>query len=59
MQNGVIPASIHCDAVNEDITEKSRIQVVVRNQRWDPERAKIAGISSFGVGGVNAHVILI
>ena len=58
MKNGIIPASINCDEVNEDITEKSKIYVAVKNEKWNTDKAMIAGVSSFGMGGINAHVII-
>ena len=55
-----IPPSIHYDTPNPHIDfEQSPLRVCDRLTPWPrTKRARIAGVSSFGVGGTNAHVLL-
>ncbi|MCG6892284.1 MAG: SDR family NAD(P)-dependent oxidoreductase, partial [Desulfobacteraceae bacterium] len=61
-----IPASIHCRKVNSYIQlADTPFAIVDRTRPWEPIRGegdrplpRRAGISSFGYGGSNAHVIL-
>ncbi len=60
LENQAIPPTVHYTAPNPAIDlASSPFYVTTRLRRWDrngtPRRA---GISSFGVGGTNAHVIL-
>lgn len=55
-----LPPSLHCTEPNKDIAfDKLKLQVT---QRLTPlprsNRASIAGLSSFGLGGANAHLVL-
>ncbi|HEU4625135.1 MAG TPA: beta-ketoacyl synthase N-terminal-like domain-containing protein [Steroidobacteraceae bacterium] len=58
MQHGEIPAHLHLTTPNPHI-DWARLPVAVTTTRrpW-PEGRKIAGVSSFGFSGTNAHVIL-
>ncbi len=54
-----IPASINYKTPNPNIDfESSPFYVNTKLQDWDGSKKRIAGVSSFGVGGTNAHVIL-
>ncbi|MEJ1355064.1 MAG: beta-ketoacyl synthase N-terminal-like domain-containing protein [Candidatus Sedimenticola sp. (ex Thyasira tokunagai)] len=66
LQHKILIKSLHCEEINPYISlENSPFYVVKENREWDsiqldnnaasPRRA---GISSFGFGGVNSHVIL-
>ena len=66
MKNGMLPANINFNELNPYIKlEKSPFYIVDKNTNWDrrpweevghcPRRA---GVSAFGFGGVNAHVVL-
>ncbi|MEV4807305.1 SDR family NAD(P)-dependent oxidoreductase [Nonomuraea sp. NPDC049421] len=57
IRHGVLPASLHAEPVNELLgLAGSPFEVVSRTRRWDgPE---LAGVSSFGIGGTNAHVVV-
>ncbi len=58
MRHGSIPASLHFEQPNPHIAWKEiPIRVVTESTPW-PERRRIAGVSSFGFGGTNAHVLL-
>ncbi|NDC40578.1 MAG: aminotransferase class III-fold pyridoxal phosphate-dependent enzyme, partial [Chitinophagia bacterium] len=59
LQHGVLPASIHFNTPNPHIDFKnSPFYVQGETAPWTATQQRIAGVSSFGVGGTNAHVIL-
>ena len=60
LQHGIIPASIGFATPNPAIDfANSPFRVAKEAVAWPrSERPRIAGVSSFGVGGTNAHVIL-
>lgn len=61
MRHGALPASLHYTELNPQITlSGSPFSVVDRLTEWEPQggRARLAGVSSFGSGGSNAHVIV-
>jgi polyketide synthase PksN len=61
MKYKMIPASIHSDVLNRKIDFNDSPFFVVRdNQEWSIQNSKslLAGISSFGAGGSNAHLIV-
>jgi myxalamid-type polyketide synthase MxaE and MxaD len=60
MRHGLIPPSLHFETPNPDIPfEELRLRVPTRLEPWEPgEGVRLAGISSFGFGGTNAHVVL-
>ena len=59
LQNGVIPANLHFDRVNPMVDlAGAGFAVPVVNCPWPQGQARIAGVSSFGASGTNAHVIL-
>jgi polyketide synthase PksM len=66
LKHGKIPASIHFKELNPYIKlEDSPLYIVNETRRWehlsDRNHQKIprrAGISSFGYGGVNAHIVV-
>ena len=60
LQHGELPPSLHFEQPNPAIGfERTPFQVVDRRTAW-PERGRprFAGVSSFGVGGTNCHVVL-
>ncbi|MGR8931280.1 MAG: amino acid adenylation domain-containing protein [Gammaproteobacteria bacterium] len=59
MKHETLVPSLHADQENEYIEfEKSPFFLQKSLSRWAPGDSKIAGISSFGAGGANAHLIL-
>ena len=60
LTHGVIPPSAHFDAPNRYIDfDAERLEVVQDPREW-PEYSgrRIAGVSGFGFGGTNAHVVV-
>jgi phthiocerol/phenolphthiocerol synthesis type-I polyketide synthase E len=60
LEHGLIPPSLHFEQPNPDIDfENSPFYVNTKLSEW-PESStpRRAGISSFGVGGTNAHAVL-
>ncbi|HEX8111312.1 MAG TPA: beta-ketoacyl synthase N-terminal-like domain-containing protein, partial [Kofleriaceae bacterium] len=56
--HGELPRSLHFDAPNPHIDfDAQRLEVVQARRPW-PEGRRLAGVSSFGFGGTNAHVAL-
>ena len=60
LQQEIIPATLHYQTPNPQIDfEQSPFFVADKNHKWERTNApRHAGISSFGVGGTNAHVII-
>jgi acyl transferase domain-containing protein len=59
MKNGQIPASINFDHPNPRIPfEKGPFYVNRALTEWSPKASDVVGVSSFGLGGMNAHIIL-
>ena len=60
LEHRQLPASLHVDALNPELASDSSWMKVTREpeawQRGDGPR--VAGVSSFGFGGTNAHVLL-
>ncbi|PKM94957.1 MAG: hypothetical protein CVU84_08515 [Firmicutes bacterium HGW-Firmicutes-1] len=61
IKNNQIPGSIHLNELNPYIQlDKSPLYIVKRTQDWKSKSdvPRRAGISSFGFGGTNAHVVI-
>lgn len=61
VKHGEIPASLHFDAPNPQIDfAASPFRVAAKLQPWTPADGALrcAGVSSFGIGGTNAHVVI-
>ncbi|MFE3504444.1 SDR family NAD(P)-dependent oxidoreductase [Kitasatospora sp. NPDC059160] len=60
MEHGTIPPSLHVRRPNDHVTfESSPFYLADRARPWPRgEQARRAAVSSFGMGGVNAHVIV-
>ncbi|MEU4656550.1 beta-ketoacyl synthase N-terminal-like domain-containing protein, partial [Streptomyces sp. NPDC023723] len=59
VQRGQVPASVHFAAPPQDIplTELG-IEVVTELREWPDDGPRVAGVSSFGMGGTNCHLLL-
>lgn len=66
MKHRKLVKSLHCEQINPYIQlENSPFYIVRQSQPWPAKRdaqglelPRVAGVSSFGFGGVNAHVVL-
>ncbi|MDO0943604.1 beta-ketoacyl synthase N-terminal-like domain-containing protein, partial [Brevibacillus laterosporus] len=62
LRHRMIPASLHFQELNPHIPiENSPFYIVTSNQEWRPPYRgglRRAGISSFGSGGSNAHIVI-
>lgn len=60
LRHETIPRHLHLKTLNPYISlGGTRIEIPIHPQRWRrEERPRFAGVSSFGFGGTNAHVIL-
>lgn len=60
LQAETIPAQLHYQTPNPHITwNKLSVSVPTQSQNWARNgKARLAGISSFGFGGTNAHLIV-
>jgi acyl transferase domain-containing protein/acyl carrier protein len=59
LRHRAIPPSLHFESPNPKIDFKnSAFYVVDKLKEWESDSARLAGVSSFGIGGTNAHVVL-
>jgi acyl transferase domain-containing protein len=61
MRYGILPASLHCAELNPYLKlEGGPLYVIQKSQAWRPLDGGLrrAGISSFGFGGANAHIVV-
>ena len=61
MQNNTLPKTLHVSEPSRAVDWKSaNIELILANRPWLPNdsRMRRAGVSAFGIGGTNAHVIV-
>jgi acyl transferase domain-containing protein/acyl carrier protein len=59
LQKKILPPSLHFNSPNPEINFKSGpFSVNSKLTEWKNDKPLLAGVSSFGIGGTNAHAIL-
>ncbi|MET0233348.1 MAG: beta-ketoacyl synthase N-terminal-like domain-containing protein, partial [Kibdelosporangium sp.] len=59
IRHGKLPASLNFETPNPRIPLRElNLRVQQATGQWPAERLRVAGVSSFGVGGTNCHVVL-
>ncbi|MFE6872841.1 beta-ketoacyl synthase N-terminal-like domain-containing protein, partial [Kitasatospora sp. NPDC057692] len=60
MRHGVLPQTLHADAASPHVEwESGAVELLSRARTWeDAGRPRRSAVSSFGLSGTNAHVIL-
>jgi phthiocerol/phenolphthiocerol synthesis type-I polyketide synthase E len=59
VERGVLPGTPHYAEPNEALGEADgRFAVLADHRPWNGQSARLAGVSSFGLGGTNVHLVL-
>lgn len=59
LRSGTIPPHLHLKKLNPKIAlDNSSLQIPTSCQPWPTGERRLAGVSSFGFGGTNAHIVL-
>ncbi|KAM3115388.1 beta-ketoacyl synthase N-terminal-like domain-containing protein [Phormidesmis sp. 146-33] len=59
LQHQEIPPHLHVETINPYITLETPFAIATQSQPWlATHQARLAGVSAFGFGGTNAHVIV-
>ncbi|HET6480015.1 MAG TPA: type I polyketide synthase, partial [Actinoplanes sp.] len=59
VDRGVLPASLNFVSPNPAIPlDELRLRVVTGAEPWPADRPRVAGVSSFGIGGTNSHLVV-
>ncbi len=61
VRDAVMPPTLNCDEPNPELgIDDSPFVINTHLRQWDapPGRARVAGVSAFGIGGTNAHVVV-
>ncbi len=59
LEHGQVPPHLHLNEVNPHIASRALpIAFPRQGSDWQSDRERVAGVSSFGISGTNAHVVL-
>jgi acyl transferase domain-containing protein/NADPH:quinone reductase-like Zn-dependent oxidoreductase/acyl carrier protein len=60
LEHGEIPKNLHFERLNPEISlARSRLKIPAENMQWARgDKPRVAGISSFGLGGTNGHILI-
>lgn len=61
LKNNVMPGQVNFNRPNGELhLEQTNFEIIKKNRDWLPgnNKQRIAGVSSFGIGGTNAHLII-
>ncbi|MFF5026864.1 beta-ketoacyl synthase N-terminal-like domain-containing protein [Streptomyces collinus] len=59
VERAVLPGTLHFRSPNPEIDlDATPFTVTAETRAWDAEGPRVAGVSSFGLGGSNAHVVV-
>jgi thioester reductase-like protein len=59
IQNGIIPPTLHYRKPNKELyIENSPFEINTQPKQWVSADLRRAGVSAFGVGGTNAHIVV-
>jgi acyl transferase domain-containing protein/acyl carrier protein len=61
LQNSTLPGQVNFNEPNPELNlDQTNFEIPKENREWlpNPSKQRLAGVSSFGVGGTNAHVII-
>ena len=60
LEHGEIPKNLHFHQLNPEISlDGTRLKIPTENTPWGrSDKPRVAGVSSFGLGGTNGHIIV-